>query len=712
MIGEIVLQVLKASVFTSLLIGLLLASVPLLRKRYRAKWRYIVWLVIALRLIIPVNLTMQQAPINIVLPEQAAIVYAPVEDIPQTEYWLTTDTATESIAMPVDVQAYSPTPQVSIPPIQMIGFVWLAGVVVFLMIQTLSYRIFKKKLETSQAFKVPAHSQEMLWHTGVDMGVCKLPELIITEAAGTPVMFGILHPCILLPPVQYTDEELAFILRHELVHYRRKDMWYKLSLMLANALHWFNPVIYLMTAQACKDIELACDDDVTVELDRDARARYGDAILSVLSRKRGLGPVFSTQFGSNQKNMQSRLNNLFDTTLKRRGIAALCAVVAGTLTLAGIVTFGYAANAQDTVAVVENTATGASADTVATGFAYTTPVQNSLPDSSVHVYASDGTWAAATGIEGETWQEQVSQEIRWLDEIYTGLKSGFVITETLPKPEVPDVSRIQYLYENSAVFRGMSRMNGGVYAVENRQNVTSSGLAYNTDMMQRTAVMIENSDDLVLDMDYTLTKGKLSVMLIDPDGEIEYKGALANNFQGSLLFTGKAGLWSVIRIIQGEGDSSMSGNGTMSGSVKIALRQPGHQLAATNNPDSAKVDTESVSSANLAVWEGATDVSNDLNPSYANGGPYFQIVCMDGKNVASSGSFQARDGQMLTISVESSIKGGTVDLSLFSPSFNEQQFTFGGANRTVTVTLSAGTWAYNCTGFFDSGTIRITGTYS
>lgn len=103
------------------------------------------------------------------------------------------------------------------------------------------------------------------------------------------------------------------------------------------------------------------------------------------------------------------------------------------------------------------------------------------------------------------------------------------------------------------------------------------------------------------------------------------------------------------------------------------------------------------------------------SPVSTEGNPYFQIKS-NGKSILHSGSFEAQSGQTLTITAESSIKGGTVDFFLFSPAGNGLNevttFTFGGSNATKTVELSAGRWAYNCTGFFDSGNIEITGAIS
>lgn len=81
----------------------------------------------------------------------------------------------------------------------------------------------------------------------------------------------------------------------------------------------------------------------------------------------------------------------------------------------------------------------------------------------------------------------------------------------------------------------------------------------------------------------------------------------------------------------------------------------------------------------------------------------------DQTNLIHSSSFQASDGQVLTLEIKSTIKG-TVDLFLFSPSNQEQRITIGGNDETKTVSLSQGTWSYNCTGFFDGGNISIIGT--
>ena len=78
-------------------------------------------------------------------------------------------------------------------------------------------------------------------------------------------------------------------------------------------------------------------------------------------------------------------------------------------------------------------------------------------------------------------------------------------------------------------------------------------------------------------------------------------------------------------------------------------------------------------------------------------------------SITRSGSFDAKDDQVLTLTIQSDIKGGSADITLFSPNHEEHRITITDSDVTKTIALSAGRWAYNCTGFFESGDITITG---
>ena len=78
---------------------------------------------------------------------------------------------------------------------------------------------------------------------------------------------------------------------------RRRDLWYKLALLTANALHWFNPLVWLLRREAERDLELTCDDAVVAGRDEGERRAYSEALLGSIHRQQVLGrAVLSTHF--------------------------------------------------------------------------------------------------------------------------------------------------------------------------------------------------------------------------------------------------------------------------------------------------------------------------------------------------------------------------------------------------------------------------------
>lgn len=113
----------------------------------------------------------------------------------------------------------------------------------------------------------------------------KQPRLLLCEAVGTPMMTGLFHPVLLLPHEDYEPAALRFILRHELCHLKRHDLAYKLVLTAANAVHWFDPLVYWMLRQADEDVELACDSRATEGMTHAERTTYGETLLAAVQAK-------------------------------------------------------------------------------------------------------------------------------------------------------------------------------------------------------------------------------------------------------------------------------------------------------------------------------------------------------------------------------------------------------------------------------------------
>lgn len=98
------------------------------------------------------------------------------------------------------------------------------------------------------------------------------------------MLAGALRPALLLPQKPMAGEELTLSLLHELIHYRRRDVWRKVLVVWVNALHWFNPVIWCMVRLMERDTELACDEEALRRLPPEGRSAYGQTILNVAAQ--------------------------------------------------------------------------------------------------------------------------------------------------------------------------------------------------------------------------------------------------------------------------------------------------------------------------------------------------------------------------------------------------------------------------------------------
>lgn len=116
-----------------------------------------------------------------------------------------------------------------------------------------------------------------------------------TEKADSPFVLGLVRPRIYLPadlPPQAAD----YVLAHEQSHIRRGDHWAKALGWLALCLHWFNPLVWAAYLLLCRDLELACDEQVIRRMDREQIAGYAQTLLDC-SRPQPAGPLSFGRLG-------------------------------------------------------------------------------------------------------------------------------------------------------------------------------------------------------------------------------------------------------------------------------------------------------------------------------------------------------------------------------------------------------------------------------
>ena len=343
---QFLLNLLKTSLLGALAILLMLVSKPLWRERYRAKARCWLWLALAAFLLFPVDFSVKDAPVQAAPPQDYTLFVGTDKTTIQSTDHLFGDMAERSgqtstqvrdsiIARPVTDPAQKATRYIPVTTILFYGY--LAGAAAFLLCQGVSYVRFRRTVRRWRSGVTRGDYRALLQDTARSLNVTA-PEMFVCEAISTPAVTGLFRPTLLLPHEGYDLNDLRYILRHELCHLKRRDMLLKLVLLAANAMHWFNPVVYLMLRQADEDIELACDSAATDGLDRAERAAYSRTLLAaVQSHVRALPAT--TCFGGTVERLKRRITNVLGAQ-KKRGLGVVALVLALTLTAGCAVGWG------------------------------------------------------------------------------------------------------------------------------------------------------------------------------------------------------------------------------------------------------------------------------------------------------------------------------------------------------------------------------------
>ncbi len=118
-----------------------------------------------------------------------------------------------------------------------------------------------------------------------EMNVRQRVALLVNDATGQPALMGLWRARILLPTSiahTFSDDALRMVFLHELAHFRRGDIAINWLLAGVRALQWCNPVFWLTSRQIAKHREAACDADVLRVVGRDHFKQYGETVLRVV----------------------------------------------------------------------------------------------------------------------------------------------------------------------------------------------------------------------------------------------------------------------------------------------------------------------------------------------------------------------------------------------------------------------------------------------
>ncbi len=322
---------------------LLLLCRKILKKNYTAKLNYMLWLIVALRLCLPFDISLPENTPEVNIPVQNYyITRAPdagvdnfmnIQFIPRQEYENTVQPPEININNGENVIVNNTQSHISM--LDLAVKVWVCIAAALILTSYLPYFYLKRKIMLSAVYNTEL--DEFLNYIKEKLNIKQNVKICICNYYGSPMLMGILNPVIVLPDTAYDENNLAMIISHELTHLKRFDVVYKFLLHTLKCIYWFNPLVWLMEKYAEGDIELSCDEDITKNRNKNFKMRYADTILKVAAGG-DTSPVLSTAFSTEAENIKERFANIFFGKIKKQGkniLAGFMAVIIAATTFVG-----------------------------------------------------------------------------------------------------------------------------------------------------------------------------------------------------------------------------------------------------------------------------------------------------------------------------------------------------------------------------------------
>ncbi len=296
-INSILIWIIASSIKASVVVLLVLLLQFLLQRFLSARWRYALWYLVIIRLILPFNVESKWSVYNLINEKDNLNFIIGNSQIPEITDENLIEPRVEKTAIndapsiinhQTSYQINSPAQNAATSFFSMqsiLTIVWLIGIVFFLFSMFRKYsglqNILKNASELSDSSLL-----KLLKDCQKKLKISHQFEILTVTQIQTPLLYyGFLRPKILLPDHLIKTFSLAqweAIFMHELGHDKRKDIimaWFTTFLLI---FHWFNPLIWLAFYRMRVDRELACDEFTLSILGAEKAKLYGQTIIALL----------------------------------------------------------------------------------------------------------------------------------------------------------------------------------------------------------------------------------------------------------------------------------------------------------------------------------------------------------------------------------------------------------------------------------------------
>ena len=327
-VNEILKLILSLSLSGSILALLFFAMKPFVKYKLSKIIQYIIWIIILLRFIVPISFedsvmikvfNSSESQIEIITPENAAEINESDKNSIMPNVAQEVEKYKSKIAY---ITGMGDKGLKNIADKYILN-IWILGVVIVFTKNIYSYIRFLIHLKKSN--KLVGDNENRLLNSLIH-GISNVRFFRNPDVA-TPMLIGIIRPCIVIPDEEYTETQLKNILLHETTHLKHFDIWVKWLTMIVTSIHWFNPIMYFMKKEINNACELACDETVIKNLTNEEKQAYGDTLIYVIAEHKYSNSILQATMCEEKKTLKERLISIMKYNKKSKIAIILSAIL-------------------------------------------------------------------------------------------------------------------------------------------------------------------------------------------------------------------------------------------------------------------------------------------------------------------------------------------------------------------------------------------------
>ena len=334
-------------------VSILIICILLIRRVFRRKigsrFQYALWLLVALRLVIPVSIPVS-LPMAEVLDPYHLMGFDTDDVVEQLEqpiqvtihsgniYHLLAEdsdqTADNASGETGGARTFFMAGHLGYSWLDVLGILWTGGMLIVAAWILLTNRIFYHRLKKGRKIVELSKEAESALQERLPRKIIRTYERIriyTAEDLVSPCLYGMpgREAVYLTPELIEDTNRLCHVLTHELCHRKHGDSFWGILRGLLVTVYWFHPLVWVAAVLSKRDCELACDEAALMLLGEEERISYGETLLSIITRKARVFDLLcnATTMTGNGKSVKERIGFIAKKPQILRTAVALTAVL-------------------------------------------------------------------------------------------------------------------------------------------------------------------------------------------------------------------------------------------------------------------------------------------------------------------------------------------------------------------------------------------------